>query len=138
MNTLKGTAKFTPLAYANLEIAPDDPDAFDIERVAMYAMRISDVHPCVECFTVEHTCTECEELCFTLVFNTIDEACNKFKEIIKRSVVTKVAVSKDIDDYLYDDEPYVRSSTYGDYSPSNPWDAPGMSVSDFLPEAKMW
>lgn len=31
-----------------------------------------------------------------------------------------------------DDELYVRSSTNGDYSPSNPWDAPGMSVSDFI------
>lgn len=24
------------------------------------------------------------------------------------------------------------SSTSGDYSPSNPWDAPGMSIRDFL------
>lgn len=24
------------------------------------------------------------------------------------------------------------SSTNGDYSPSNPWDAPGMSISDFI------
>lgn len=30
------------------------------------------------------------------------------------------------------DEQYVRSSTNGDYSPSNPWDAPGMSASDFI------
>ena len=27
---------------------------------------------------------------------------------------------------------YNRSSTNGDYSPSSPWDAPGMSVSDFI------
>lgn len=27
---------------------------------------------------------------------------------------------------------HYRSSTFGDYSPSNPWDAPGMSVSDFI------
>ena len=25
-----------------------------------------------------------------------------------------------------------RSSTYRDYGPSNPWDAPGMSVKDFI------
>ena len=31
-----------------------------------------------------------------------------------------------------DDDEYVPSSTNGDYSPSNPWDAPGMSVSDFI------
>ena len=31
-----------------------------------------------------------------------------------------------------DDEPYISSCTNGDYSPSNPWDAPGMSISDFI------
>lgn len=30
------------------------------------------------------------------------------------------------------EEDYTPSSTNGDYSPSNPWDAPGMSVSDFI------
>ena len=30
------------------------------------------------------------------------------------------------------DEDYVPSSTNGDYSPSNPWDAPGMSIKDFI------
>lgn len=32
----------------------------------------------------------------------------------------------------FDDEEYTPSSTNGDYSPSNPWDAPGMSVRDFI------
>lgn len=27
---------------------------------------------------------------------------------------------------------YVPSSENGDYSPSNPWDAPGMKISDFI------
>jgi len=31
-----------------------------------------------------------------------------------------------------DDENYIPSASAGDYSPSNPWDAPGMSVSDFI------
>lgn len=31
-----------------------------------------------------------------------------------------------------EEEEYTPSSTGGDYSPSNPWDAPGMSVSDFI------
>ncbi len=31
-----------------------------------------------------------------------------------------------------DDERYTPSSTNGDYSPSNPWDAPGMKMSDFI------
>lgn len=30
------------------------------------------------------------------------------------------------------EEEYTPSSTYGDYSPSNPWYAPGMSISDFI------
>ena len=30
------------------------------------------------------------------------------------------------------DDDYIPSSTNGDYSPSNPWDAPGMKISDFI------
>ena len=32
----------------------------------------------------------------------------------------------------WNDEDDVPSSTRGDYSPSNPWDAPGMSIKDFI------
>ena len=35
------------------------------------------------------------------------------------------------EEYLDDDE-YVPSAENGDYSPSNPWDAPGMSIRDFI------
>ena len=31
-----------------------------------------------------------------------------------------------------DEEEYVPSAESGDYSPSNPWDAPGMSINDFI------
>ena len=31
-----------------------------------------------------------------------------------------------------EDEEYMPSSTARDYGPSNPWDAPGMSVRDFI------
>ena len=31
-----------------------------------------------------------------------------------------------------DDDEYVSSVENGDYSPSNPWNAPGMSISDFI------
>ena len=31
-----------------------------------------------------------------------------------------------------DEEEYIPSSSAGDYGPGNPWDAPGMSVSDFI------
>ena len=37
------------------------------------------------------------------------------------------------DPYEYgDEEPYTPSATRGDYGPSNPWDAPGMSIHDFI------
>ena len=32
----------------------------------------------------------------------------------------------------HEDDEYTPSAENGDYSPSNPWDAPGMSVSDFI------
>ena len=31
-----------------------------------------------------------------------------------------------------DDQEYTPSATHGDYSPSCPWNAPGMSISDFI------
>ena len=39
---------------------------------------------------------------------------------------------EDSEDEDEDDEEYTPSSTNGDYSPSNPWDAPGMSIKDFI------
>lgn len=36
------------------------------------------------------------------------------------------------DEEEFEDEEYISSSTYRDYGPSNPWDAPGMSVKDFI------
>ena len=54
-------------------------------------------------------------------------------------------VRHEMDKYGYDEETaidvvmrrecgrdYISSCTNGDYSPSNPWDAPGMSVRDFM------
>ena len=35
------------------------------------------------------------------------------------------------DCFIRDDD-YCPSATAGDYSPSNPWDAPGMSIRDFI------
>lgn len=36
------------------------------------------------------------------------------------------------DDDEDEDEPYTPSSACGDYGPGNPWDAPGMSIHDFI------
>lgn len=38
----------------------------------------------------------------------------------------------DISEEEDDDEEYTPSATHGDYSPSCPWNAPGMSISDFI------
>ena len=38
----------------------------------------------------------------------------------------------DIDGVRSEDDEYVPSTENGDYSPSNPWDAPGMSIHDFI------
>lgn len=36
------------------------------------------------------------------------------------------------DEWEDDEEPYRPSASRRDYSPSSPWNAPGMSVSDFI------
>lgn len=36
------------------------------------------------------------------------------------------------EEVIEEDEDYIRSSTNGDYGPSAPWGAPGMSISDFI------
>jgi hypothetical protein len=36
------------------------------------------------------------------------------------------------DNEFFEDEEYVPSAENGDYGPSNPWDAPGCSIHDFI------
>ena len=45
---------------------------------------------------------------------------------------TEYSVSETDEDDVWDDEDYIPSAENGDYSPSNPWDAPGMKMSDFI------
>lgn len=60
-----------------------------------------------------------------------DEQLDEWIEILKHPETTKpyeepeeiITVEKDH---------YIPSSCNGDYSPSNPWDAPGMSIRDFI------
>ena len=42
---------------------------------------------------------------------------------------TDYSIEEDKDDHHYH---YTPSAENGDYSPSNPWDAPGMSIKDFI------
>jgi hypothetical protein len=49
----------------------------------------------------------------------------------QEEILEEIANNNFDDEDLGDDE-YIPSSTNGDYSPSNPWDAPGMSIKDFI------
>ena len=64
------------------------------------------------------------------------EAWDEFKELLKKYRFESVELCdhfmRDYG-YLYDDgEPYTPSATAGDYSPNCPWNAPGMSIRDFI------
>ena len=50
------------------------------------------------------------------------------EEVIKELVRS---AREDREEFDNEDE-YYRSAEAGDYSPSHPWDAPGMSIKDFI------
>lgn len=68
---------------------------------------------------------------------SLEEARNKLKDYLDYDAKYHW-VDYDITIWLYSKEPeyeedyYTPSATNGDYSPSNPWDAPGMSIHDFI------
>jgi len=71
-------------------------------------------------------------------YESFTDAYNKFKSEIEGSKYWSKPFLRDRFelDYgcLYDDgTPYSRSASNGDYGPSDPWNAPGMTISDFLP-----
>ena len=85
------------------------------------------------------------------ILASIDDNCYEFSEkvnVIKGSLIKADELKTLGFDYMndwiedtsddewdepdYDEEDYVPSSTNGDYSPSNPWDAPGMCERDFI------
>ena len=76
-------------------------------------------------------------------YRSIVPAYNKFKELIagvlnglKECRIKQVHFIEGFsDDYENDLDPdpyYYRSASCGDYSPSSPWNAPGMTVDDFI------
>lgn len=69
-------------------------------------------------------------------YNVVDVDYNGMLLIDKKAQytdTTAVSVSS-IDDLMEDseDEYYTSSCTEHDYGPGNPWDAPGMSIHDFI------
>lgn len=88
-----------------------------------------------------------EENTFHLFIGTVeelDEHVRKMKEIGCTNIFTNRLGGEATEDNDADEDPweeeyvdpwekaYIRSVTGGDYSSANPWDAPGMSVSDFI------
>lgn len=66
----------------------------------------------------------------TLCAYCLDDTCEWCKvEALAEAAEYEMNNVEDEDAYEYD---YIRSSTNGDYGPSNPWNAPGMSVKDFI------
>lgn len=71
-------------------------------------------------------------------YRMIKPAYDTYKKLLKRHGFKSVKLCPDFVDRFeaeldpdYDDH-YIPSATNGDYSPSNPWDAPGMSIHDFI------
>lgn len=86
------------------------------------------------------------------LLTSVDDNCYEFAEkvnVIKGSCIRTDELKALGFDYMNDwiedtsedddwaepdwgDEDHVPSAENGDYSPSNPWDAPGMKMSDFI------
>lgn len=67
----------------------------------------------------------------------IDDVIAEYRYLLRKDYYWEDAVCEAIDNICYDpdeedDDEYIPSSSNGDYSPSNPWDAPGMKLSDFI------
>lgn len=90
--------------------------------------------------TYRVTYTETLVHTFYVEANSEEEADKVFREksiecefdFSNGDVIDTGYIIEDADGPDWDDEDYIPSSTNGDYSPSNPWDAPGMKMSDFI------
>lgn len=62
--------------------------------------------------------------------NMTEDEVRTLKDILEDDVI-----EDDFDEYWdedWEDDDYVPSATNGDYSPTCPWNAPGMSIHDFI------
>lgn len=66
--------------------------------------------------------------------HTENHGIDAYKSALKKVGYTNDEIIEELLSCNFDDEhdDYCPSSTNGDYSPSNPWDAPGMSIRDFI------
>ena len=101
-NKYNSGAKYIPINICFMNQGREDETQFDV----------ADIEELQECWT-----TFCKE------------------EHISEDCVLDVYIGEEDDDFDYsgsDEYSQTTSCTYGDYSPSNPWDAPGMSIRDFI------
>ena len=61
-----------------------------------------------------------------------EEAYRYMADVAELSDTEAEYLGLDMEQYRDADNPPAPSSTGGDYSPAHPWDAPGMSASDFI------
>ena len=79
-------------------------------------------------------CSNCKNRCYESWSGIDCCACYEMTE----SEQGEIECAADCDRYeegtpdCMNDRHYTPSATNGDYSPSNPWDAPGMSIKDFI------
>lgn len=101
-NKYNSGAKYLPINIAFMNHGREDETQFDV----------SDIEELKECWAAF-----CKE------------------EHVPEDCVLDVYIGEEDDDFDYsgsDEYPQTTSCTYGDYGPSNPWDAPGMSIRDFI------
>lgn len=77
----------------------------------------------------EYYDTDPEEA-YKLVYEEYGDS--RLAKLVKDSIIDEHREKPELQSYDIDEEPYTPSATRGDYSPSSPWNAPGMSVSDFI------
>lgn len=65
-------------------------------------------------------------------FDSYGEPCKAFEMADGDDYEVYAEECAGYEEETYEDRHYIRSSSAGDYRPSCPWNAPGMSISDFI------
>ena len=85
---------------------------------------------------MKRTCENCKFRYWTF-WEGMMESCIDYAKVFNAEDAEKTANACPSYEYgtpscMEEDDEYTPSSTAGDYGPSNPWNAPGMSISDFI------
>lgn len=83
----------------------------------------------------KRTCDNCVYR-YSMGWDGVLESCIDYAKVDPGEEAERMAAN--CTGYLYgtpsclEEDEYTPSSTFRDYGPSNPWDAPGMSIRDFI------